>query len=251
MWAPTRLLTSQTTTRLIYLTSPGQATTRLAFTSLKSTPATRTLLIAAPFACISTLKLHSSIMSTQIRPIVVSGPSGGGKSTLLTKLFDEFKGCFAFSISHTTRKPRPGEINGKDYHFVSREDFEKMIAENQFLEYAEFSGNLYGTSKKSVSDISKSGLLCVLDVEINGVKSIKKSDLQPTPRFIFIKPPSLDVLKARLESRGTETPESLQKRLDTAKEALDYASEPGAYDYVINNDNLEVAYETFKSILKD
>ncbi|BFZ15333.1 hypothetical protein BsWGS_18372 [Bradybaena similaris] len=201
--------------------------------------------------CRPTLKLHSSTMSTDIRPIVVSGPSGSGKSTLLTKLFDEFKGCFSFSISHTTRKPRPGETDGVEYHFVSREVFEKLIAENEFLEYAEFSGNLYGTSKKSVSDISKSRRLCVLDVEINGVKSIKKSGLQPLPRFIFIKPPSLEVLKCRLQSRGTETPESLQKRLDTAKEALEFANEPGAYDYVINNDKLDVAYEHLRDILKD
>jgi guanylate kinase len=191
-------------------------------------------------------------MSNSLQAVVISGPSGSGKSTLLTKLFDEFKGCFAFSISHTTRKPRPGETNGVEYHFVTREEFLKLVADNAFLEYAEFSGNMYGTSKKSVMDISQSGLLCVLDVEVNGVKNIKNSDLQPRPKFIFVKPPSLEVLKERLCSRGTETPESLKKRLDSAKAAFEYASEPGAYDHIINNDDLDEAYEFLKgTLIKD
>ncbi|XP_050418153.1 guanylate kinase isoform X4 [Patella vulgata] len=189
-------------------------------------------------------------MSSNCRAAVISGPSGGGKSTLLTKLMGEYPNSFAFSVSHTTRKPRPGESDGKDYHFVQKEKFGEMISNQEFLEHAEFSGNMYGTSKKSVNDIQKSGKICILEVEITGVKSIKKSDLQPTPRYIFIKPPSLDILKSRLEGRGTETPESLQKRLDTAAEALDYAGKDGVYDYIIINDSLEDAYKIFKNIFK-
>ncbi|XP_005095062.2 guanylate kinase isoform X2 [Aplysia californica] len=188
-------------------------------------------------------------MSQSLRPIVISGPSGSGKSTLLNKLFAEYPGCFAFSVSHTTRNPRAGEENGVAYHFVTREDFQNLIAQNGFLEHAQFSGNLYGTSKKSVNDIGSSGQLCVLDVEINGVKSIKNSDMQPRPRFIFVKPPGLEELKKRLQGRGTETEESLQKRLDSVKEAIDYAEESGAYDHIVVNDDLEIAYEHLKGIL--
>ncbi|KAK3764294.1 hypothetical protein RRG08_008776 [Elysia crispata] len=189
-----------------------------------------------------------SHQTLSVKPIVISGPSGSGKSTLLNKLFAEFPGCFAFSISHTTRNPRPGEVDGKDYHFVTKDDFVKLVGENGFLEHAQFSGNMYGTSKKSVKDISSSGQLCVLDVEINGVKSIKQSDLKPKPRFIFVRPPSMEELRRRLESRGTETADSLKKRLDSAQEAMDYA-ESGAYDHIIDNKELEVAYEHLKGIL--
>nr|XP_022324441.1 guanylate kinase-like isoform X2 [Crassostrea virginica] len=189
----------------------------------------------------------SSLMAVQ--PIVISGPSGSGKSTLLTRLFKEFPNCFAFSVSHTTRKPREGEIHGKDYFFVAMEDFEKMISEGSFLEDAQFSGNRYGTSKMAVEMIQKSGKLCVLDVEVNGVKNIKQTDLNA--KYIFVKPPSLEDLKKRLEGRGTESMESLQKRLDTAHEALQYAEQPGSYDHVIVNDDVDVAYDQLRKIVID
>ncbi|KAL4217069.1 hypothetical protein ACF0H5_023525 [Mactra antiquata] len=182
-----------------------------------------------------------------LRPIVISGPSGSGKSTLLQKLFQEYPGCFEFSVSHTTRKPREGETEGKDYYFVERSVFEKMITDNGFLEHAQFSGNCYGTSKMSVEKISASGKICILDVEINGVKNIKSTDLNA--RYFFVQPPSIEALEQRLRGRGTETPESLKKRLDSAQEALDYAKEPGSYDHIIINDDLEVAYEKLKGIL--
>ncbi|XP_071101162.1 uncharacterized protein [Haliotis cracherodii] len=191
-----------------------------------------------------TLTTMSSLPS--IRPIVISGPSGSGKSTLLNMLFEEFPNSFAFSVSHTTRKPRPGEVDGKDYHYVMRDEFHKLRADDGFLEWAEFSGNCYGTSKKSVDDISKSGKICILDVEINGVKNIKNTDL--VARYIFIKPPSLEILERRLQKRGTETPESLKKRMDTVKEALDYA-DGNNYDSVIVNDVKEEAYSQLRETL--
>ncbi|XP_035216711.1 guanylate kinase-like isoform X5 [Stegodyphus dumicola] len=126
------------------------------------------------------------------RPVVICGPSGSGKSTLLKYLMKEFPDYFGFSISHTTRKPRPGETQGKDYNFVDRKEFEEAIANGEFLEFTEFSGNIYGTSKKAVKNVQNQGRICILDIEIEGVKNIKKTDLNP--RFIFIKPPSIEVL---------------------------------------------------------
>ena len=184
---------------------------------------------------------------TSLRPIVMSGPSGGGKSTLLTRMMNEFPDCFAFSVSHTTRNPRPGEKEGKDYFYVTRPVFEKMIEDGGFLEHAEFSGNRYGTSKKAVELIQKTGKICVLDVEVNGVKNIKKTNLNA--RYVFVKPPSMDVLIKRLKSRGTESEESLKKRIASAQESMDYADQKGSYDHIVVNDDLDIAYEYFKGLL--
>jgi guanylate kinase len=183
-----------------------------------------------------------------VRPVVMSGPSGSGKSTLLKKLMNEHKDCFAFSVSHTTRKPRPGEVHGKDYYFVTRDEMQKAIKNNEFVEHAEFSGNLYGTSKKSIQEISSSGHICVLDIDMQGVRSVKKTDLNPI--YIFIKPPDHESLQLRLVGRGTETEESMAKRLEIAKSELKYSEEPGMFDHVIINNDLEVAYADLKAFLK-
>lgn len=100
------------------------------------------------------------------RPIVISGPSGAGKSTILKRLFDEYPDKFGFSISHTTRQPRAGEQNGREYHFVAKEEFERLIGEKKFIEHAQFGGNYYGTSIKAVEDIAEKGRVCILDIEM-------------------------------------------------------------------------------------
>jgi guanylate kinase len=123
------------------------------------------------------------------RPLVICGPSGSGKSTLLQWLFKEFPETFGFSVSHTTRKPRPGEENGVHYHFVVIEDMKKAIANGEFIENAEFSGNLYGTSKRAIQAVQHQGKVCVLDIEIEGVKQIRNSDLNPL--LVFIRPPTI------------------------------------------------------------
>lgn len=198
------------------------------------------------FSCIRNM----TTVQSAIRPIVFCGPSGSGKSSLLKRLMDEYPLVFAFSVSHTTRSPRQGEQHGREYHFVTRDEMNKLIAEQQFLEHAQFSGNLYGTSKKAVIDVLSSGRVCVLDVDIQGVRSLKKTDLNPL--FLFIKPPTLDDLEKRLRQRGTETEESLQKRLATAKLELEYEkSEKNAFDFVIVNDNLESAYLKLKKLVKE
>lgn len=182
-----------------------------------------------------------------LRPVVISGPSGSGKSTLLQILFTNFKNAFGFSVSHTTRSPRPKEKDGYDYNFTSRETMRREIEEGRFLEHAEFSGNLYGTSRAAVQTVLDSQRICVLDVEEQGVRSIKSTDLNAL--YVFIKPPSLDILRERLQSRGTESEESLEGRMETALSAIQFSETPGIYDIVIINDDLNAAYQRLESFL--
>ncbi|CCH61345.1 hypothetical protein TBLA_0E02900 [Henningerozyma blattae CBS 6284] len=181
------------------------------------------------------------------RPIVLSGPSGTGKSTLLKKLFAEYPDTFGFSVSSTTRNARPGEVDGKDYNFVSVENFKKMIDEDKFIEWAQFSGNYYGTTVASVQQVIASGKTCILDIDMQGVKAVKnKKELNA--RFLFIAPPSVEDLKTRLVGRGTETDESIKKRLDAATAELEYAK-TGAHDQTIVNDDLDKAYTELKNFI--
>lgn len=181
------------------------------------------------------------------RPVVLSGPSGAGKSTLLKKLMKEFDSVFGFSVSHTTRKPRPGEVNGKDYHYVTREAMQMGIDNGEFIESAVFSGNMYGTSKAAVQDVQAKNLICILDIDMQGVRNIKRTDLNPI--YISIQPPSMDVLEKRLRDRKTESEESLQRRLQAAKVDMEYSKEPGMFDVIIVNDDLDTAYENLKEAL--
>lgn len=183
------------------------------------------------------------------RPVVLSGPSGAGKSTLLNRLLNDFEGAFGFSVSHTTRNPRPGESNGKDYYFVSREVMQKGIDNGEFIETAVFSGNMYGTSKAAVQAVQAKNQICILDIDMQGVKSIKKTDLNPI--YISIQPPSIEVLEKRLRDRKTESEESLQKRLRAAREDIEISKEPGLFDAIILNDDLEVAYGQLKDSLSE
>ncbi|KAI4569179.1 hypothetical protein MJT46_006473 [Ovis ammon polii x Ovis aries] len=183
------------------------------------------------------------------RPVVLSGPSGAGKSTLLKKLLQEHGSIFGFSVSHTTRDPRPGEENGKDYYFVTREVMQRDIAAGDFIEHAEFSGNLYGTSKAAVRAVQAMNRICVLDVDLQGVRNIKKTDLRPI--YIFVQPPSLDVLEQRLRQRNTETEESLAKRLAAARADMESSKEPGLFDLIIVNDSLDKAYWALKEALSE
>ncbi|XP_052499840.1 guanylate kinase isoform X5 [Budorcas taxicolor] len=183
------------------------------------------------------------------RPVVLSGPSGAGKSTLLKKLLQEHGSIFGFSVSHTTRDPRPGEENGRDYYFVTREVMQRDIAAGDFIEHAEFSGNLYGTSKAAVRAVQAMNRICVLDVDLQGVRNIKKTDLRPI--YIFVQPPSLDVLEQRLRQRNTETEESLAKRLAAARADMESSKEPGLFDLIIVNDSLDKAYWALKEALSE
>ncbi|GME66929.1 unnamed protein product [[Candida] boidinii] len=181
------------------------------------------------------------------RPIVISGPSGTGKSTLLKRLFAEFPDKFGFSVSNTTRSPRPGEQNGIDYNFVTVDEFKSLIEDKKFIEWAQFSGNYYGTTIKAVKDVSDSmKRTCILDIDMQGVKSVKGTDLNA--RYLFLSPPSIDELKKRLTGRGTETDDSIAKRIAAATAEMEYA-ETGAHDRIIVNDDLEKAYKELKEFI--
>jgi len=176
--------------------------------------------------------------------IVISAPSGTGKTTLSHMLLREFPNM-EFSVSYTTRKPRNGEINGRDYWFVDRETFEKMIEEGNFLEWAEVYGHLYGTSKSQVIKALSEGKDVLLDIDTQGALNVKKNF--PEAVLIFILPPSLRELKRRLESRGTDDEETIKKRLKIAREEIRRAP---LYDYVVVNDVLEIAFDNLRSIIK-
>ncbi|XP_063057566.1 guanylate kinase 1b [Engraulis encrasicolus] len=183
------------------------------------------------------------------RPVVLSGPSGAGKSTLLKKLMKDYEGVFGFSVSHTTRNPRPGEEDGKDYHFTTREKMQEGIDNGDFIENAQFSGNMYGTCKSAIEDVQAQNLICILDVDIQGVKNIKQTDLNPY--YISIQPPSIEILEKRLRDRQTETEQSIQDRLAAARADTELSKEPGLFDMVIVNDDLEEAYSKLKSVLME
>ncbi|KAF4948954.1 hypothetical protein FGADI_9238 [Fusarium gaditjirri] len=173
------------------------------------------------------------------RPIVVSGPSGVGKGTLIQRLMGDHPSIFSLAVSHTTRKPRPGESEGVAYFFCSAIEFQAMIRQNGFLEHTCFSGNYYGTSKQAIARLRTEGLTPILDIEMEGVKTIQSSGLEA--RYVFVKPPSLEILENRLRSRGTEDETSISKRLSQAQLELEFAG-TGAHDIIIVNDDLDKAY---------
>jgi len=174
------------------------------------------------------------------RPVVISGPSGVGKGTLYKLLLERHPNIFATSISHTTRDPRPGETRGVDYYYVSMADFEELIEQGGFVEHAKFGRNRYGTSRAMIEDLGRQGKIVILDIEMEGVKQMKKTDLNA--RYVFIAPPTFDALESRLRGRGTEKEESIQERLQQANKELEYSKTPGVHDIVIVNDDKEQAY---------
>jgi guanylate kinase len=175
---------------------------------------------------------------------VVSAPSGAGKTTIIKSVKESIP-QLVLSTSHTSRSPRQGEQHAKDYFFVSAPEFKKMIDNQEFLEWAEVHGNYYGTSKKEINRQFQKGKIVVLDIDVQGAMQIKGFDGIRT-LYIFIEPPSVDELRNRLVSRGTETTESLEKRIGNACEEIGYKKE---YDYIIINDDLEKAVEAFKNII--
>lgn len=185
--------------------------------------------------------------SSPVPPLVLCGPSGSGKSTLIKLLTKEFTDQFGFSVSHTTRAPRVGEEQGREYHFTQRDRMEELVSEGAFLEHAVFSGNMYGTSRSAVACVAAQGKICILDIDMQGVKQLKSSGLEA--QYVFIEPPSLEVLEVRLRERRTETEESLARRLAAAAGEMEYGRGEGHFDRVIVNGEVENAYRQLKEFI--
>jgi guanylate kinase len=178
--------------------------------------------------------------------LVIVGPSGVGKGTLINKLLAGREDSFGFSCSHTTRKPRQGEENGVHYHFTTKEEFEAGIARGEFLEYAHVHDNIYGTSLQAVKAVSSSGKCCILDIDVQGARQVRKSDLNAL--VVFIAPPSFGELENRLRTRGTENEEQVMIRSRTSKIEMESVKESNLYDAVLVNDDFESCFEQLKSI---
>lgn len=175
--------------------------------------------------------------------IVLSGPSGAGKSTVVA-LAMEKRQDICFSVSVTTRDPRPGEVNGKDYFFISEEEFRKMVEEDLLLEHAEYVSHSYGTPRSFVLEKLDSGMNVVLDIEVKGARQVKEKF--PEAVLVFFAPPSLSVLRERLTGRGTETAETISARLERAGQ--EYA-EADFYDWLVINETPEKAAEELSAII--
>ena len=174
---------------------------------------------------------------------VVSGPSGAGKGTICEKLLEKGLGI-SLSVSMTTRHPRPGEIAGKSYYYISREEFENKIEAGGFLEHAQVYGNYYGTPKQEVLDTLKKGVDVILEIDIQGALQVKKH--YPKGVFIFILPPSMTELKNRLTERGGETEEEIKRRMGEVVKEITFINE---YDYYIINAKLDEAVDRAKAVI--
>ncbi|BDQ52136.1 guanylate kinase [Enterococcus faecalis] len=176
--------------------------------------------------------------------IVLSGPSGVGKGTVRKAIFDSEENDFQYSISMTTRKQREGEVDGVDYYFRSREEFEAMIEAGEMLEYAEYVGNYYGTPLTYVNQTLDEGKDVFLEIEVQGAKQVK--DKVPDGVFIFLTPPDLAELKSRIISRGTDEMSVIEERMAVAREEIEMMA---LYDYAVVNDEVPLAVQRIKDII--
>ena len=182
--------------------------------------------------------------------LILSGPSGSGKSSIYKAAIGDL-GAIEFSVSCTTRAPRPGEVDGRDYHFISREEFDRLVAEDAFAEHAEVHGNCYGTLKSELLGRVQRGIDVLLDIDVQGAAQLRKlcessCEFRRACVFLFIMPPSFEELERRLRARGTETEESIRRRLANAKGEMDHANE---YDHIIVNDDLGRAVKEFTELI--
>ena len=176
---------------------------------------------------------------------VISAPSGAGKTSIVKEILNKDLGL-VFSVSATTRKQRANEIDGKDYYFLSQDDFKKKIADNELIEYEEVYGNFYGTLRSVIDDNVNAGKDVIFDIDVNGALSLKK-EYRDKAVLIFIMPPSVDTLKQRLSDRKTETPEQLQNRIKRVGHEMDTKDK---FDHIVTNDDLPRAVKEVEEIIK-
>lgn len=177
--------------------------------------------------------------------VVISGPSGSGKDTIISKVLEKMENEAFLSISMTTRPMRPGDIDGVDYYFVDIATFEKNIADDKMLEYAKYGANYYGTPLEPVEKMLEEGKTVILNIEVQGGANVRR--LVPEAVQIFVLPPSLEVLEKRLRKRGTDSEESILTRLEIAKDEIKVATQ---YDFIVVNDELEKATQDVMSIIR-
>ncbi|WP_297455236.1 guanylate kinase [Ferrovum sp.] len=175
---------------------------------------------------------------------IVTAPSGAGKSSLIAALLKQDPRV-RLSVSHTTRAPRQGEIDGQDYHFVSRTTFSTLRTENQFLEWAEVYGNFYGTTRRSLEDLQNRGFDVILEIDWQGARQVRQ--FYPESLGIFILPPSLETLRHRLQGRGKDDPETIEKRLSLAQDDLSHENE---FEYAIINADFDEALRDLAAVLR-
>ena len=181
--------------------------------------------------------------------LVVVGPSGVGKDTVMQKVFEKHPGNFKKGVTHTSRKMRPGEKEGFNYYYVSKEDFLKLKDENEFIEYNFYNGNYYGLSRKELENGTKSDKILYVIIDINGAKSVHDKNIPAN--FVAILPPSEEILEKRLKGRGTETPEVIKGRLETAKNETRRINESDYFNYKVFNDDLDKAVLDMEEKLKN
>ena len=184
-----------------------------------------------------------------MKPVVVvlAAPSGGGKTTIARSLVARWPERYGFSVSATTRPPRPGERNGEDYFFLSKNEFRRRQAAGEFLEWAEYAGELYGTLKAEVDRVLAAGRNVLLDIEVQGARQVRQRYQPPVSRAVFILPTSATELRRRLKGRRTERPSEMAKRLETAIRELRQAE---AFDHVVVNDDLDTAVATVHTLVE-
>lgn len=182
---------------------------------------------------------NSTSSSGLLTPLVICGPSGAGKGTIIAKIMEKYPDHFGFSVSNTSRGPRPGEEHGVHYYFSTIEEIDQGIANGEYIEYANVHTNKYGTTFKAVESVQGKGKVCILDIDIQGCRSVKKSAMKCN--YLFINPPSIEELEKRLKGRGTETEDKVKVRLQNAIGEIEYGHAEGNFDAIVINDTVDNA----------
>jgi guanylate kinase len=195
---------------------------------------------------------HSSRAARRtLDAIVIAGPSGVGKGTMIKRLRSDYPSLFGFSVSHTTRAPRAGEVDGKDYHFVDTAAMEAMIARGEFLESCKVHSNIYGTSKASLEAVRSEGKVCIIEMDVQGTQKLRPHQGELNFKYLFFTAPTEAELERRIRGRGADDDAKLKERMDTARKELHFVNaNPNYFDMILLNDNLDEAYAKLLAFLR-